>query len=86
MALPILGFRVRLVGTAAERLECRYWGAFVGRGEVGPLGDGAACQAGQAFLEALRIVVTPRGSEDALPEASPAAAESVRAKAPRGRR
>lgn len=86
MALPILGFRVRLVGAAAERLECRYWGAFVSRGEVGPLGNGAACKAGQAFLEALRIVVTPRGSEDALPEASPAAAESVRAKATRGRR
>ncbi|MGI4978364.1 MAG: hypothetical protein ACRYG6_15610 [Janthinobacterium lividum] len=86
MALPILGFRVRLVGAATERLECRYWGAFVGRGEVGPLGNGAACQAGQAFLEALRIVVTPRGSGNALPEALPAAAEGIRAKAPRGRR
>lgn len=86
MALPILGFRVRLVGAAAERLECRYGGAFVGRGEVGPMGDGAPCQAGQAFLEALRVVVTPRGSENALPETAPATAESVRAKAPRGRR
>ena len=74
MALPILGFRVRLAGAAAERLECRYWGAFVGRGEVGPLGEGGACQAGQAFLEALRIVVAPRGT---MPE---------EAKAPRGRR
>ncbi len=85
MALPILGFRVRLVAAAAERLDCRYWGAFVGRGEVGPLGDGAACQAGPAFLEALRIVVTPRAPA-APGEAPPAAAAAVRTKASRGRR
>ncbi len=86
MALPILGFRVRLVGGAAERLECRYWGAFVGRGEVGPVDGAAACQAGQAFLEALRIVVAPRGTGNAVPEASSATPEGVRAKAPRSRR
>ncbi len=85
MALPILGFRVRLVAAAAERLDCRYWGAFVGRGEVGPLGDGAACQAGPAFLEALRIVVAPRAPAAPV-EAPPATAEAVRTKAPRGRR
>lgn len=67
MALPILGFRVRLTGAAAERLECRYWGSFVGRGEVGPLSDGTACQAGQAFLEAMRIVVLPRATDASDP-------------------
>lgn len=83
MALPILGFRVRLTGAAAQRLECRYWGSFVGGGEVGPLSDGAACQAGQAFLEAVRIVISPRAA-DAPPASSGTGGPAPDAKRRRG--
>jgi len=82
MALPILGFRVRLTGAAAERLECRYWGSFVGRGEVGPLSDGVACQAGQAFLEAVRIVVSPRATDASDPADVPPGSSGTAEPAP----
>ncbi len=82
MALPILGFRVRLTGAAAERLECRYWGSFVGGSEVGPLSDGTACQAGQAFLEAVRIVVSPRATDASDPADAPPGSSATAGPAP----
>ncbi len=86
MALPILGFRVRLTGAAAERLDCRYWGSFVGRGEVGPLSDGTACQAGQAFLEAVRIMVSPRATDAPDPADVPPGSSGTAEPAPQAAR
>jgi hypothetical protein len=68
MALPMLGFRVRLTGRAAQTHDCIYAGSFVGRGEVGPIGDGEACEAGGQPLDAMRVTVlpkTPPGSDKA---------------------
>jgi hypothetical protein len=65
MGLPLLGFRVRLTGAASAQYECRYWGSFANQGLVGPLSDGAACEADRAFLEAMRVVITPRSSQRA---------------------
>ena len=60
LALELLGFRLRLTDTVSEQYECAYWGSFVGKGIIGPIGDGEVCEAEGAPLEAIRVVVTPR--------------------------
>jgi hypothetical protein len=80
MGLPLLGFRARLIGAAAEAYECRYWASFANKGVIGPVQNGAACEADRAFMEALRVVVRPR--EHALPKAD-AMAPQTNAPAPR---
>ena len=60
LALELLGFRLRLTDAVSEQYECAYWGSFVGKGIVGPVGDGEVCEAEGAPLEAIRVVVTPR--------------------------
>ncbi len=71
MGIPLLGVRIRLVGAAAERFECRYWGCFANTGVVGPRAAGEACEGhaagGRAVMEALRVVITRRPPA-ALPE------------------
>ena len=64
MALPILGLRARLTGRAAETHECRYWGSFVGLGEVGPFADGAACEGGGQPMDGLRLSIVARPAAD----------------------
>jgi len=65
LALPILGLRVRLTASAAEKYDCTIWGNFVGVGEVGPIASGDACEADGKPMDALRVAITPKG---ALPE------------------
>ncbi len=78
MSLPLLGVRIRLGGAAAARHTCRYWGSFVGAPSIGPHRDGEACTAGGAFMEALRVEITPltamAAPEAAMAEATPDAA------------
>ncbi len=62
MALPLLGFRLRLRGKAAEMMVCNYSGTFVDGSSCGPVAAGEACQAESlAALESVMITLTPRG-------------------------
>ena len=66
MALPLLGFNLRLRGVAAEKFECRYSASFVDGTSIGPLQAGQPCAAASlAPLEAFRIDLTPRGTAPA---------------------
>jgi len=58
--IALLGVRIRLVGSAAERFECRYWGCFVNSGMIGPRTCGETCEAEHGAMEALRVVITRR--------------------------
>jgi hypothetical protein len=63
MALPLLGLRVRLSGEAAEQYEVSVEASFVGGAQAGPVGNDETCEADTlAPLEALRVMVTPRGA------------------------
>ena len=63
MALPLLGFNLRLTGKAAERFECVYSGTFTDGTEVGPVPAGRTCEAPSlAPLESFRIDLRPRVS------------------------
>ncbi len=55
MMLPLLGVRVRTLGESSKQYSCRYWGSFVGLGELGPFEQGALCTGDGAALEALRV-------------------------------
>ena len=76
LQLPLLGFRIRLVGQAAERYECRASGHFARVGPVGPVGSGEDCSADNMPLTAMRVEILPR--EAATPEPEPSDAEVVR--------
>jgi hypothetical protein len=65
LALPLLGLRVRVTGIAADSYECSVWGRFIGMAPVGPVTGGEACAAGDAALEAFRVVITPRAAASA---------------------
>jgi hypothetical protein len=59
MALPLLGFRVRLSGAAAEQYELHCSASFVGGATVGPVGNNETCEdAALAPLEAFQITLT----------------------------
>jgi hypothetical protein len=61
MALPLLGLKIKLKGSAAEQYECSYSATFVDGSEVGPVPAGEACQAASlAPLEAFKVVLTPK--------------------------
>ncbi len=80
MALPLLGFRLRLRGKAAEAYDCTYEATFVDGSSCGPVAAGAACQAESlAALESVLVTVTPRG---AVPAPAPVAAQASAAKKP----
>jgi hypothetical protein len=67
MALPVLGFKIRLKGPAAKAFECRYSATFVDGSTVGPLVAGEVCEAESlAALEAFQISVHPRTGKTAL--------------------
>ena len=66
MALPLLGLKVRLKGTAAKTHECSYSATFVDGSSVGPVPAGETCEAETlAALEAFQVVIRRRGGEDA---------------------
>jgi hypothetical protein len=77
LLLPLLGFRVRLAQAAAD-YECLYWGQFIGGQTTGPHHDGEACQAGDAPLEAIQVVIRRR----AAPAASAPAVTAARTPKP----
>jgi len=85
MALPLLGFNLRLRGKMAERFDCAYAGTFTDGTEVGPVPAGRACEAPSlAPLESLRIDLVPRAQ--AASAAKPAAtAKKPARKAPAAR-
>jgi hypothetical protein len=68
MALPLLGFKVRLKGDAAKTFQCRYSATFVDGTAVGPIEAGTTCEAESlAALEAFQIVIEPRGGKTEAP-------------------
>jgi len=61
MALPLLGLRIRLSGTAADHYEVSYSATFIGGASAGPVGNDETCEGDTlAPLEALKITLTPR--------------------------
>ncbi len=84
MALPILGFRVRLRGKAAAELTCSYAASFIDGATAGPVGEGEACEtASLAAVEALVIAIHPKGELPAIemPGAIPTVPKARRKKA-----
>jgi len=64
MALPILGFRVRLRRDAAELYDCVYEASFIDGSSAGPVENGEACESESlAPLEAFIISLRPRGAD-----------------------
>jgi len=61
MALPLLGFRIRLQGAAAEAFELSANASFVDGSYSGPVGSDETCEGEKlAPLEAMNITLTPR--------------------------
>ena len=64
MALPILGLRVRLRGTAAEMFDCSLSATFVDGTAIGPVANGDPCEADSlAPLEAFQLILRPRPAQ-----------------------
>ncbi len=61
MALPLLGFKLRLKGDAAKAFTCSYSATFVDGSAVGPVPAGESCEAESlAALEAFQIELHQR--------------------------
>ncbi len=70
MSLPILGLRVRLRGAAAASYKVAVSATFVDGAKVGPVTDGAACEAPSLSpLEAFNVSLHPIGQAAAAPAA-----------------
>ena len=70
MALPLLGFRLRLRDAAARAFDCTYTATFVDGSTAGPVKAGEACQSeGLAALESVLITLAPRGAATVTPPA-----------------
>lgn len=64
MALPVLGFKVRLRGDSAELYDCIYEASFVDGSGSGPVENGAVCVSDSlAPLEAFLLTLRPRGGD-----------------------
>jgi hypothetical protein len=64
MALPLLGLKVRLKGSAAKTFECSYSATFVDGSAIGPVAGGEACEAESlAALEAFQVVIKPKAGK-----------------------
>ena len=80
MALPLLGFKLRLKGNAAKAYTCSYSATFIDGSAVGPVPGGESCEAEcLAALEAFQIEIRPRDGRQATaktakPKAVPRAA------------
>jgi hypothetical protein len=73
MALPLLGLKVRLKGSAAKDLECSYSATFVDGSAVGPVPGGETCEAESlAALESFRIDIRPRPARPVAERKAPA--------------
>jgi hypothetical protein len=77
MALPVLGLRIRLRGTAATTHSVRYAATFVDGSAVGPVDAGEACEAESlAPLEAFQVMLlskTAAAQQSATKQATKAA-------------
>lgn len=74
MALPMLGFNLRLRGKAAERFDCEYRASFVDGTRIGPLPAGTSCEAPSLSpLEAFQVTLRPRAAGMQPAAAKPAA-------------
>jgi len=85
MSLPILGLRVRLKGASAQHFTPVVAATFVDGTQVGPVGDGEACEAPSlAALEAFIVMLQPKQAVAAQPGPAPqpAAASTPPAPAP----
>jgi hypothetical protein len=61
MALPLLGFRIRLQGQAAEQYDISCSATFIDGSSAGPVGDDETCESESlAPLEALQVSLTPK--------------------------
>jgi hypothetical protein len=79
MALPLLGFKVRLKNDAAKKYDVSYSASFVDGSAAGPVRNGETCEAeSMAALESFQIVLTARDAKvkpaDRKPAAKPAEA------------
>lgn len=78
MALPILGFKVKLSETAAKRFDLTIAASFVDGTRLEGLGAEESCEAPSlAPLEALQISLTPKGTakKKPVPAAKPVASK-----------
>jgi len=67
MALPLLGFRVRLRGKSAADMTCSYAASFIDGSTAGPVGEGEACEtASLAAVEALVIAIHAKGESHSI--------------------
>jgi hypothetical protein len=75
MALPLLGFKLRLKGNAAKAYTCSYSATFIDGSVVGPVPAGESCEAESlAALEAFQIELRPRdGRQNTAKTAKPKA-------------
>jgi hypothetical protein len=72
MALPLLGFKLRLRGDAAKTHECSYSATFVDGSSAGPVTAGETCEAESlSALEAFQVVIR-RKAKAAAPAKAPA--------------
>ncbi len=80
MALPLLGFKLRLKGNAAKAYTCGYSATFIDGSAVGPVPAGESCEAESlAALEAFQIELRPReGRQASVRTARPKAARPAR--------
>ena len=90
LQLPLLGFRLRLIGQAAEEFEIRAYGHFVRNGVAGPVGSGEDCHSDNMPMTAMKVELLPKAApaasdtEAVEPDELPSAADA--AKKPRWRR
>ena len=64
MALPLLGFKVRLKNDAAKKYDVSYSATFVDGSAAGPVRNGETCEAeSMAALESFQIVLTARDAK-----------------------
>ena len=71
LQLPLLGFRLRLVGEAAARFDCQAYGQFARAGVVGPVASGEDCDADNLPLTAMKVEITPKVVQPAAPKTAP---------------
>lgn len=79
MAVPLVGFAVRLKGDLAARYDCQYSGAFQSGTVIGPLRNGLPCRSSLANdpLEGIQVKIGLRQGVSAGRVAVPAAAPAA---------
>lgn len=70
IAVPLVGFAIRLRGGAEHRFDCEYRGAFASGRVVGPITNGAPCRSPvpDDHLEAIQVTIFERRLAEAAAE------------------